>query len=335
MRASRLVSIILLLQARGRVTAAQLAQELEVSVRTVYRDVESLHAAGIPLYGDAGHRGGYQLMDGYRTRLTGLSPDEAKALPLSGLPGPAAELGLGSVLAAAELKVRAALPPALAEQLGATAERFHLDATGWYARTDDTPFLPAIADAAWRGSVLQVRYRRWKEPTDVDRRLEPYGLVLKAGRWYLVAGPRPRTYRVDQILDAEVTDDRCVIPDGFSLAAYWRSYTADFLDSLHRADAVVRLSPAAAARQTGPAATALAATGVTEPDGWIRAVLPIESIELATGAFLAPDIEVLEPAELRASVAATARAIAAIYQSLETGAGCGVDAVADAGHRGD
>jgi len=182
MRASRLVSIILLLQARGRMTAAQLAGELEVSVRTVYRDVESLHTAGIPLYGDAGHRGGYQLLDGYRTQLTGLSPDEAKALSLSGLPGPAAELGLGSVLAVAQLKVRAALPPELAEQVSATARRFHLDATGWYAQAEDAPFLPAVADAVWRGDVLQVRYRRWKTPTDVDRRLEPYGLVLKAGR---------------------------------------------------------------------------------------------------------------------------------------------------------
>src|SRR5580658_9833251 len=111
MRASRLVSILLLLQARGRLTAAELAAELEVSVRTIYRDAESLHAAGIPLYGDAGHRGGYQLVDGYRTRLTGLNEDEAKALALSGLPGPAAELGLGSMLATAQLKVRAALPP--------------------------------------------------------------------------------------------------------------------------------------------------------------------------------------------------------------------------------
>src|ERR1035441_2887781 len=150
MRASRLVSIILLLQARGRLTAAQLAKELEVSVRTVYRDVESLHAAGIPLYGDAGHHGGYQLLDGYRTRLTGLSAEEAKALSLSGLPGPAAELGLGSVLATAQLKVQAALPPALAEQLGVTAQRFHLDATGWYAQAQDAPFLPAVAGAARR-----------------------------------------------------------------------------------------------------------------------------------------------------------------------------------------
>jgi predicted DNA-binding transcriptional regulator YafY len=312
-RASRLVSIILLLQARGRLTAAQLAKELEVSVRTVYRDVESLHAAGIPLYGDADHQGGYQLLDGYRTRLTGLSAKEAKALALSGLPGPAAELGLGSVLAVAQLKVQAALPPALAEQLGATAQRFHLDAAGWYAQADDAPFLPAVADAVWRGAALRVRYRRWKAPTDVDRRLEPYGLVLKAGRWYLVAGPGPRAYRVDQILDLAVLAESCTIPERFSLAGYWQSYTKEFLAGLHRADAVVRLSPAAAARLTGRDADAIAATGVQEPDGWTRAVLPIESADLAVRGFLTPDIEVLEPPELRALVAARARAIAALY----------------------
>ena len=313
MRASRLVSIILLLQARGRLTAAQLARELEVSVRTIYRDVESLHAAGIPLYGDAGHRGGYQLLDGYRTRLTGLSAEEAKALSLSGLPGPAAELGLGSVLAAAQLKVQAALPPALAEQLGATAQRFHLDAVGWYAQAEDAPFLSAVADAVWRGAALRVRYRRWKAPTDVDRRLEPYGLVLKAGRWYLVAAPGPRTYRVDQILDLAVLEESFAIPEGFSLADHWQSYIAEFLAGLHRADAVVRLSPAAAARLTGRNAGALATSGVQEPDGWMRAVLPIESVDLAIREFLTPDIEVLEPPELRAQVAARAREITAIY----------------------
>jgi predicted DNA-binding transcriptional regulator YafY len=313
MRASRLVSIILLLQARGRLTAAQLAMELEVSVRTIYRDVESLHAAGIPLYGDAGHRGGYQLLDGYRTRLTGLSAEEAKALSLAGLPGPAAELGLGSVLAAAQLKVQAALPPALAEQLGATAQRFHLDAAGWYAQAEDAPFLPAVADAVWRGAALRVRYRRWKAPTDVDRRLEPYGLALKAGRWYLVAAPGPRTYRVDQILDLAVLEESFTIPEGFSLADHWQSYIAEFLAGLHRADAVVRLSPAAAARLTGRDADALATSGVQEQDGWMRAVLPIESVDLAIREFLTPDIEVLEPPELRAQVAARARAITALY----------------------
>ena len=313
MRASRLVSIILLLQARGRLTAAQLAKELEVSVRTVYRDVESLHTAGIPLYGDAGHRGGYQLLEGYRTQLTGLSAEEAKALSLSGLPGPAAELGLGSVLAAAQLKVQAALPPALAEQLGATAKKFHLDAIGWYAQAEDTPFLSAVADAVWRSAALRVRYRRWKAPTDVDRRLEPYGLVLKAGRWYLVAAPGPRTYRVDQILDLAVLEESFTVPESFTLAGYWQSYTAEFLAGLHQADAVVRLSRVAASGLTGRDADALAATGVQEPDGWTRAVLPIESVDLAISRFLTPDVEVLEPPDLRAQVAARARAIAALY----------------------
>ena len=153
MRASRLVSIILLLQARGRLTAAQLAEELEVSVRTVYRDVESLHAAGIPMYGDAGHHGGYQLLGGYRTRLTGLSKGEARALFLSGLPGPAAELGFGSLLAAAQLKVLAALPREPGEQIAQVQERFHLDARGWYAQPDEVAFLPAVADAVWHGRV--------------------------------------------------------------------------------------------------------------------------------------------------------------------------------------
>jgi predicted DNA-binding transcriptional regulator YafY len=190
MRASRLVSLLLLLQARGRMTAAQLAAELEVSVRTVYRDVESLHEAGIPLYGDAGHRGGYQLLDGYRTRLTGLNAAEAQALSLSGLPGPATELGLGPVLAAAQLKLLAALPPGLGERVGRVQARFLLDAPGWYGpgASAEIPLLPAVAGAVWDGRALQVRYRRWKEPTDVDRRLEPYGLVLKGGRWYLVGG---------------------------------------------------------------------------------------------------------------------------------------------------
>jgi predicted DNA-binding transcriptional regulator YafY len=316
MRASRLVSILLLLQARGRLTAAQLASELEVSLRTIYRDVESLHAAGIPLYGDAGHRGGYQLVDGYRTRLTGLSADEAKALSLSGLPGPAAELGLGSVLAAAQLKVRAALPPALADQVGQVQSRFHLDAATWYGAADPVPFLPAVADAVWRGRALSVRYRRWKEPTDVDRRLEPYGLVLKAGRWYLVAGPgSPRTYRVDQVLDLTELEDEFAIPAGFDLAAYWQRYKTEFFGRLYRGEATVRLSPAARGGLSGPEAEAVARTGRVEPGGWTRAVLPVESDAIALRQFLAlgPEVEVLGPPELRSRLAAALRGAAALY----------------------
>ncbi len=200
MRAARIVQLLLLLQTRGRLTAVQLAEELEVSVRTVYRDVEALHAAGVPLYGQAGHAGGYRLVDGYRTRLTGLTENEAESLFLTGLPGPAHELGLGAEVAAAWLKLTASLPPELRDRATRIQQRFHLDAPSWYAEPDDTPALAAAADAVWRERRIHVHYHRWREPTDVERTLDPYGLVLKAGRWYLVAASaRISTYRVSQI----------------------------------------------------------------------------------------------------------------------------------------
>lgn len=312
-KSSRLVSILLLLQTRGRMTAAQLAEELEVSVRTVYRDVEALHAAGIPLYGDAGHAGGYRLLEGYRTRLTGLTAGEAEALSLAGVPGPAAELGLGGVLAAARLKVRAALPRELRAHADRIGDRFHLDAPGWYADADDTPYLPAVADAVWNGRVLSVLYRRWREPTDVRRRLEPYGLVLKAGRWYVVAGPGPRTFRVDQILRLDPCDEEFTRPGDFDLAAYWTAYRRDFHERLHRGEAVLRVAPGT--RLTGAAGEALASGGEREADGWTRVTVPIESVDRAHDAFLVHGaaVEVLEPAELRDRIARTAGALARLY----------------------
>ncbi|MBK3639152.1 YafY family protein [Streptomyces sp. MBT33] len=307
MKSSRLVSILLLLQTRGRMTAAQLAEELEVSVRTVYRDVEALSAAGVPLYGDAGHAGGYRLLDGYRTRLTGLTADEAEALFLAGAPGPAAELGLGSVLAAAQLKVRAALPAELRAHADRVGGRFHLDAPGWYADAEETPYLTAVADAVWHSRVLHVLYRRWAEPTDVERRLEPYGLVLKAGRWYVVAGPGPRTFRVDQILRLADPGEEFTRPADFDLAAYWAAYQRDFHDRLYRSEAVVRLAPGVRL----PRAVDLR----TDDDGWTVARVPIESAGHAHGEFLrlGARIEVLEPSDLRSSIARTVAELAGMY----------------------
>ena len=324
MRASRLVSILLLLQSRGRMTAAQLAAELEVSVRTVYRDVESLHEAGIPLYGDAGHRGGYQLLDGYRTRLTGLNAAEAQALFLSGLPGPAAELGLGPVLAAAQLKLLAALPPGLGEQVGRVQARFHLDAPGWYSAPDEVPLLPAPSRAR-SGMVAACRSGTGagrSRPTSTGG-WSPTGwsLRLAAGTWW-----RPRD-RVptgsNQILDLRVLEEEFGVPDGFELARYWQGYLADFRAHLHRADAVVRLAPAAAAKLSGAARLSDEAqlsdearfSDEAEAGGWVRAVVPIESVEQACREFLAlgADIEVLDPPALRARLAAAARATAALY----------------------
>ena len=307
MKSSRLVSILLLLQTRGRMTAAQLAEELEVSVRTVYRDVEALSAAGVPLYGDAGHAGGYRLLDGYRTRLTGLTTEEAEALFLAGAPGPAAELGLGTVLAAAQLKVRAALPAELRGHADRISGRFHLDAPGWYADAEAAPYLPAVADAVWNSRVLHVLYRRWAQPTDVERRLEPYGLVLKAGCWYVVAGPGPRTFRVDQILELTASEDEFTRPADFDLAAYWTAYQRDFHDRLYRSEAVVRLAPG-----VKPARAVDIGTDAT---GRTLARVPIESVEHACGEFLrlGTDIEVLEPPELRERMARTVAELAERY----------------------
>ncbi|SDT80297.1 Predicted DNA-binding transcriptional regulator YafY, contains an HTH and WYL domains [Streptomyces sp. TLI_053] len=312
MRASRLVTLLLLLQNRGRMTARQLAEELEVSVRTVYRDVEALAAAGIPLYGDAGHAGGYRLLDGYRTRLTGLTGDEAQAVFLAALPEAAAQLGLGEALATARLKLDAALPAALREHAGLIRQRFLLDAPGWYGDADRAPrpHLAAVATAVWEQRAVLLRYRRWRAPEEIERRIEPYGLVLKAGRWYLVAGGASglRTYRVDQILGLRLLDEHSDAPAGFDLAAHWHAHVADFRARLHTGEALVRVTAEGARR-----------LGLTRSGGdeWTEARVPIESVEHAHGEFLrlGADVEVLAPAELRERIAGTVRKLAARYDA--------------------
>lgn len=302
-------------------TAQQLADELEVSVRTIYRDIDALNAAGVPLYGDAGHAGGYQLLGGYRTRLTGLTAAEAETLFLSGLPGPAAELGLGSVLAAATLKLRAALPASLRENADRLSERFYLDAPGWYRRTDDVPYLPLVATAVWDRQIIAVRYRRWKDPEEVVRTLEPHGLVLKAGTWYVVARCDGgfRTYRIDQIVDAEQSGGAFDREPGFDLQAYWQAYLAEFHERLYTAHALIRVSPSGVLRMRtllgAAVTTAVRNDGVTEPDGWTTARVPIESTDQALRDFfrLGADIEIVEPAGLREQAARTATAMARLY----------------------
>ncbi|MGW0805045.1 helix-turn-helix transcriptional regulator [Nonomuraea sp. NPDC002799] len=324
MRASRLVSILLLLQTRGRMTARELSERLEVSVRTIYRDVESLHAAGIPLYGDAGPKGGYQLLDGYRTRLTGLTTDEAESLFLAGLPGPAAELGLGAVVTAAQLKLMAALPVELRDRAGRIQERFHLDAPTWFRDREPVTYLPAVADAVWNERRVQVRYRRWQAPQEVERRLDPYGLVVKAGRWYLVAraGERVRTYRVSQILGLHPLAEGFTRPDDFDLATYWQGYLAEFEARLRWGEAVVRLSPRGLERLTDlmtPGVVAAAAESAQPPDaaGWTRVTVPIESVEHAVAEFLrlGTDAEVIAPGELRERLRDTVNTLADRYRT--------------------
>ncbi|NKE62724.1 YafY family transcriptional regulator [Lentzea sp. PSKA42] len=320
MRASRLVSLLLLLQTKGRMTAQALADELEVSLRTIYRDVESLHAAGVPLYGDAGPSGGYQLLDGYRTRLTGLTEQEAESLFLAGLPGPAADLGLGDAVSAAQLKLMAALPSSMRDRASHMAERFHLDAPAWYYDPERSPFLELVADAVWRERLVEVSYRRWQAPEDVTRVLRPLGLVLKAGRWYLVAQGTSRisTYRVAQIQAATVLDESFARPPGFDLAAHWAASLQDFQARQYTGEAALRLSPRgweSFSSNVLPVVARAAEESAVDDDGHIRVTIPIESIGHATGMLLrmGGEVEVLAPDELREHLTAVVRQLASIY----------------------
>jgi predicted DNA-binding transcriptional regulator YafY len=319
-RASRLVTIVLLLQARGRATAQQLADAIEVSVRTVYRDMDALVEAGVPVVADAGHDGGYRLLDGYRTRLTGLSAEEADSLFL---PAAADQLGLGAAATAAQLKLLAALPEQLRGRATRTAARFHLDAPAWYRPAEDTPHLAAVADAVWRQLPVRLRYLRWAEPHEVERSVRPYGLVLKAGRWYLVAAGEdggPRTFRVSRILDAEVGATPFDRPAEFDLAGYWADHQRDFDRRRLSGRAVLRMRPAVFAELPGrlePAVARCAQESVTGPDagGLLRVEIPVEPADVAVPLLLAlgPDVEVVGPAELRARMVEAVRALAVAY----------------------
>jgi predicted DNA-binding transcriptional regulator YafY len=327
MQASRLLSILLLLQARGRMSAQALAEAFEVSVRTIYRDVDQLSAAGVPIYAERGRMGGFQLLDGYRTKLTGLTPVEAEALFLSGLPGPAAELGLGEAMAVAQLKLQAALPGrGGGDGVGRVAARFHLDPVGWFRGPERSEHLPALADAVWNARAIRIRYESWTDI--VERDLEPLGLALKGGTWYLVARThggssrgQPRTYRVSAIQTLEPTSDSFERPENFDLATYWTAWAKDFEARLQLGEAKLRISPTGLRRLVliGPAAVAMAGRTATAPDaeGWVEASIPVEttSLDHAAGDILklGVEAEVLAPADLRAHLAALAARLGGLY----------------------
>lgn len=305
MRASRLVQLLLFLQARGRTTAAVLARELEVSERTIHRDVDALSAAGVPIYAERGPHGGIQLIDGYRTRLTGLTGPEAEALFLSGLPGPAAELGLGTVMAAARLKVLAALPSELRVRASRLVERFHLDAAGWFHRTEDVPQLAALADAVWESRRMAITYRRGDRA--VARTLEPLGLVLKAGVWYLVAAAdgQIRTYRVSRVEDATPTDEPMTRPPNFDLAAYWADSISAYERESPRVAVTIRVDPAVVsvlADAIGRQAVREAETvPADDPDNWLHLRVTAEWPDEVPGRLigLGGRAEILDPPEIR------------------------------------
>jgi predicted DNA-binding transcriptional regulator YafY len=322
MRASRLVQLLLFLQARGRTTAAVLARELEVSERTVHRDVEALSAAGVPIYAERGPHGGIQLIDGYRTRLTGLTGDEAHAIFLSGLPGPAAELGLGTVVAAARLKVLAALPSELRVRASRLVERFHLDATGWFHASEEVPHLAALAEAVWESRRVAITYQRGD--ADVERTLEPLGLVLKAGIWYLVAASEGgvRTYRVSRIVSAVTTGQGFERPADFDLPGYWAESITAYERAAPRVTVTLRIDPAVIgvlADLVGSQAVREAETvPSSDPEGWVHLRVTADWPEEVPGRLIAlgSRAEILDPPEVRDRAIVLARRMLERHQAL-------------------
>jgi predicted DNA-binding transcriptional regulator YafY len=313
MRADRLISIVLLLQANGRMTAETLASRLEVSQRTILRDMDALSSAGVPVIAERGTGGGWRLIDGYETKLTGLTPAEIRSLFLARPPALLAELGIKEAADAAWLKLRAALPVGVREQAEFVRQRLLIDSRNWRDSGESLTSLPVLLEALWSGLRLKFVYEK-ADGTSSERTVDPLGLVARANRWYLVAGKadEQRTYRVSRIRSPEISTERAERPTGFDLAAYWEASTNRFRENLPHYNATFLVSehilpwvcyrPWRVLSQT-PAGERYRVS--------LRFDAPEEARQFALGH--GAELEVLEPQELREHVIATAHAVAAAY----------------------
>ena len=320
MRADRLLSLVLLLQARGGTTARALAAELGVSVRTVYRDLGALGAAGVPVITESGPGGGCRLMDGYRFPLRGLRPEEAEALLILGVPTALRELGLAGALAAAhrQIQVTAGL---------AAATLVHLDMPRWFGgQQEEAPCLRELAQALRLGRKLAFRYRSAGGRDGESRVVGPLGLVNKAGTWYLVATPEPgdiRVFRAGRVLSARVLPEAFGRPADFELAGFWARWSAEFEASRPRLQVRLKASPQALAwipEVFGPAAgPALEAAAPPGEDGWRVVTLSFEHERAAVHrlAGFGDQVGVLDPPSVRARLLAIAHEILRRYDAAQ------------------
>jgi predicted DNA-binding transcriptional regulator YafY len=321
MQASRILSIMMLLQARGRMSAPALAQALEVSTRTILRDVDELSEAGVPIWGDRGRHGGFQLKAGWSTQLTGLTEPEVQGLFLAGLPTAATELGLGTAATSARLKMVAALPDEWREQASNVAARLHIDPVDWYRSTETPVALQEVASAVWRNLRLTMEYESWRGVS--HREVEPLGLVLKAGTWYLVAQAAGKkqalTFRLANIRCATVQQQRFKRPARFDLAQHWQASTQRFEAELYKHSAHIVASPRA---QTWLANGRVKAVRLPDESldndmssDWAHFLLPIESVEHGMRQLLGfgAEVKVLEPPLLKLALRQELERLSAIY----------------------
>ena len=318
MRADRLLSIMLLLQANRQMTSRDLASRLEVSERTIHRDMEALSGAGIPVTAARGSGGGWSLLGDYRTSLTGLNEAEIQSLFLTKPAKLLADLHLEKAADGAMLKLLASLPSTFRRGAERARQRIHVDVSGWSRREEAVPFLPVLQEALWMERKLSIKYERGENCEHVERLISPLGLVAKGSVWYLVGAVdgHVRTYRVSRVAHAEVLDEAAPIPVDFNLAEYWeqsastlKSSTPNYLASFWVAPSVVlRLSFAGRFARVKE-------TDETDARGWkkVHVGFDVEEMACEYAVSFGPNLEVIEPVTLREKVIAMTQATLKFY----------------------
>lgn len=302
MKGDRLLSALLLLQAHRRMTGRAIATRLEVSLRTVHRDMEALSAAGVPVFALRGAQGGWQLDEGWRTQVPGLEETELRALLMS-QPRLTGDVRLAAAAESALEKLLASLPAAMRERAASIRQRLHVDTTGWYGAGENLALLPTVQDAVARDRKLAIRYRKAGREL-VDRTVDPLGLVAKGTSWYLFArAPHGlRTYRISRIEEARLLDEPSKRPPNFDLAAEWRASTERFQKERKAYTATLLVEPGTAERMK----TWLIATTWDSPGPWVRTRVSFhhedEALFVILG--LGRRVRVLAPAKLRERVRA-------------------------------
>ncbi|EYF01186.1 helix-turn-helix transcriptional regulator [Chondromyces apiculatus] len=319
MRADRLLSLLMLLQSRTRLTAADLARRLEVSARTIYRDLEALSGAGVPVYASRGPNGGVALMEGWRTTLTGLTRAEVEALAAVATPGALDDIGLAAALESGLMKLAAALPAAQQPDAEHARQRLHVDGSSWFQEREEVPQLAVLRDAVWQDRKVELSYRDF-EGAESARVVEPYGLVIKAERWYLVAGTPKGTavFRGARVEGTRVLPERFVRPEAFDLPAFWKGYCQQFAEKRASYEVTLRLRgerEEALGKVRSAADQARMAEAPLGEDGWKTVTLDFERESIAIGQLLTLGraAQVIAPEQLRAKLKAMGEDLLALY----------------------
>lgn len=316
MRADRLLSIVLLLQNHRRMTARELSEALEVSERTIFRDMEALSAAGIPVYAERGSGGGWVLPEGYNSHLTGLRTRDIQALLLARESGMLTDLGWREAFNSALVKLLGALPPTLRSDADVTRERIHIDGAGWHRSTETFPCLPVIQEAVWEEKKLLIQYPR--EETMVERTVNPLGLIAKGSIWYLAAETEDgmRTFRISRIQSPRMLEEPFIRPEAFDLAEYWNQSTTAFKAALPTYPARIKARSQLLSRIRSERFVRITEELSSDEPEWTELKVDLQTYEYACGWILGfgPQMEVLEPQELRKEIQTLAREIISLYK---------------------